>query len=128
VLTECRFCDISGDTLFVVTGNRIEPIPLTQVYQIRAVKNSSITDGLLLGSGCGVVLGSLLGLSLYATERSASSTGTTVLAFAVLGGIVGGTMAALEEPGDLVYLESKSADEKIRLIREVVRRASLERP
>jgi len=81
-----------------------------------------------MGSGCGVIVGSLLGLSLNTAEKSGPSTGATCLAFAVLGGIVGGAMAALEKPGELVTLEGRSVDEKIRLIREVVRRVSLEQP
>ena len=128
VFTECRFYDLSNDTLYVLSGYRIVPISLVEVYQIRGVKNSSITDGVLMGSGCGVIVGSLLGLSLNSSEKSTASTGATCLAFAVLGGIVGGVMAALEKSGDLVTLEGKSVDEKVRLIRDVVRRVSLEQP
>ena len=128
VLTECRFCDVSNDTLYVVSGSRFESIPLIEVSQIRAIKNSSVTDGALLGSGCGVIAGTLLGLSMNSTEKSSSTTIATCAAFAVLGGIVGGVVAALEKPGDLVSLQGKRADEKIRLIREAVRRVSLERP
>ena len=126
VFTECRFYDLSNDTLYVLSGNRIVPIPLVEVYQIRGVKNSSINDGVLMGSGCGVIVGSLIGLSLNSTEKSISSTGASCLAFGVLGGIVGGVMAALEKPGDLVTLGGKSVDEKIRLIREVIRSISSE--
>ena len=128
VLTECKFCNVSNDTLYVSSGNQIVPIPLVQVCQIRGIKNSTVTEGVLMGSGCGVIFGSLLGLSLNTAEKPGPSTGATCLAFAVLGGIVGGVMTALEKPGELVTLEGKSVDEQIRLIRELVRRVSTERP
>jgi hypothetical protein len=128
VLNDSRFCDVNDDTLLVVSGNRLMSIPLTQVLQIRAIKDSSITNGILVGSGCGLVLGGLVDLSLSAMDRSSSPKGATWLACAVLGGIVGGTIAALEKPGDLISMEGKSSNEKTRLIRAVVRRVSLERP
>jgi hypothetical protein len=128
VLNDCRFCDVNDDTMYVVSGNQIMPIPLMQVIQVRAIKDSSITNGVLMGSGCGLVLGGLLDLSLSSTDRSSSSKGATWLACAVLGGIIGGTVAALEKPGDMLSLDGKSNNEKTRLIRAVVRRASLERP
>jgi hypothetical protein len=128
VLNDCRFCDVNDDTMYVVNGNQIMPIPLSQLIQVRAIKDSSITNGVLMGSGCGLILGGLLDLSLSSTGRSSSSKGATWLACAVMGGIIGGTIAALEKPGDLVSLDGKSSIEKTRLIRAVVRRASLERP
>jgi hypothetical protein len=128
VLNDSRFSDVNDDTLFVVSGNRLVSIPLTQVVQIRAIKDSSITNGILIGSGCGLVLGGLLDLSLSSMDRSSTPKEATWLACAVLGGIVGGTIAALEKPGDLVSLDGKSSNEKSRLISAVVRRASMERP
>jgi hypothetical protein len=128
VLNNCRFCDADDDTLYVVSGNQIMPIPLIQVIQIRAIKDSSITNGVLMGSGCGLVLGGLVDLTMSSRDISGSSKGATWLACAVLGGIVGGTIAALEKPGDLVSLDGKSSIEKTRLIHVIVRRASLERP
>ena len=128
MLNSCRFCEVNDDTMYVVNGNQIIPIPLIQVIQVRAIKDSSITNGLLMGSGCGLVLGGLLDLSLSSMDRSSSSKGATWLACAVMGGIIGGTIAALEKPGDLVSLDGKSSNEKTRLIRAVVRRASLQRP
>ena len=128
VLNDCRFCDVSDDTMYVVNGNQIMPIPVSQLVQVRAIKDSSITNGVLMGSGCGLILGGLLDLSLSSMDRSSSSKGATWLACAVMGGIIGGTIAALEKPGDLVSLDGKSSIEKTRLIRAVVRRASLQRP
>jgi hypothetical protein len=128
VLNDCRFCDVNDDTMYVVNGNQIMPIPLSQLVQVRAIKDSSITNGVLMGSGCGLILGGLVDLSLSSMDRSSSSKGATWLACAVMGGIIGGTIAALEKPGDLVSLDGKSSIEKTRLIRAVVRRASLERP
>ena len=128
VLNDCRFCDVNDDTMYVVNGNQIMPIPVSQLVQVRAIKDSSITNGVLMGSGCGLILGGLLDLSLSSMDRSSSSKGATWLACAVMGGIIGGTIAALEKPGDLVSLDGKSSIEKTRLIRAVVRRASLQRP
>jgi hypothetical protein len=128
VLTDCRFHEISSDTLIVFSGNRREAIPIEQVCQIRGVKNSAILKGALIGSGCGVVAGIVLGLAVNTSDKSGPSTSATSLAFAVLGGIIGGSMSALEKPEDLVSLENMPREEKIKLIQDVVRRASQELP
>jgi hypothetical protein len=128
VLNDSRFRYVNDDTLFVVSGNRFVSVPLVELVQLRAMRDSSITNGILIGSGCGLVLGGFIDVSLSTMDKPVNPRGVAWLACAVLGGIIGGTIAALEKPGDLISLEGMNSSEKARLISAAVRRAAISRP
>jgi len=103
-----------------VRGGRVLALPLSDVVQIRAMNGSSIARDALVGAGSGLAAGTLTGYLLKTVGGSGSSPLTTIVAFTVIGGVVGGTISSLEKPGELVDLSGLESPLKQRRILELV--------
>lgn len=126
VVTNSKFRAVQGDTLIILWGGTVTPLPLSEVVQIRVMSGSSIFEGAMIGAGSGLAAGGLTGFTLQAMGKSGPSPATTMIAMGVIGAIVGATVSAIEKPGDLVDLSGKTVEEKRDIIRGIVLQKMLE--
>ena len=79
-------------------------------------------DGALIGGGSGLAAGAAVGYSLRVLDDQGVQPGTLIVAFGVIGAIVGGTVAALEKPGDVIDLSAMNPEQKAILIQDLASR------
>ena len=123
VITNARYHSVTAETVLVVRGGMLVGLDLDDGVQIRFMKGSSMINGAAIGAGSGLATGVLVATSLKAFCGDGTSVSTTIVAFTVMGGIIGGTVAALEKEGDIVSLENLDKASKADRIREAAKGA-----
>jgi hypothetical protein len=121
VITNARYQSVNAETLSVVRGGRLVGLDLQDVVQIRFMKGSSMLQGAAIGAGSGLAAGACVASLVHGFGGNSTSVSTTITAFAVIGGIIGGTIAALEKEGDLINLENLERASKAARICEAVK-------
>lgn len=118
VITNAQYVSVSAESVRVVRGGMVVAVSLDEVVQIRFMKGSSMLEGAAVGAGVGLAAGAVAFASLHDAVANRTSATTTVVAFAFVGGLVGGTVAALQKVGEVVNLNQLDAPAKALRISE----------
>ena len=125
VITDARYQSVTAETLRVVRGGAVVELDLDDVVQIRFMQGSSMLQGAAIGAASGLATGAFVASSLNALGRNGTSISTTLAGFTVIGGIIGGTIAALESEGDIVRLDKLDKRSKAGRIRQAAQVAAM---
>ncbi|HAL57848.1 MAG TPA: hypothetical protein DCP63_15635 [Bacteroidetes bacterium] len=118
VIPDAQFDRVSNDTLYILRGRRVTPMPVGSIIEIHVRKSSTSLYGALLGAGIGGAVGAAAGLGLQLTNTGSTTAVTPILLGCVLGGIVGGVSSAEGEGTASLDLKGMTDEEKSKTIRQ----------
>jgi len=104
----------------IEVGHRLIKVRLAEIEQTREIKSGAITKGAIAGGGAGFVLGGVAGLLGSPRENRNVKIGTTALAGAVLGAIVGTILETAPAENEIIDFRGKTPEEKRKIFEGIL--------